>query len=152
MKNTHIEHPEDSILTGDLSVLDWFCADSNISVKIDGAPAIVWGTNPANGKHFVGTKSVFNKKLIKINHDHEEIDQNHQGKVADILHDCLDFLPTTDGIFQGDFSIIFQEFLLFIVPYQTAKLSVGQDVISFSITAGESRSSRQSGLSSLGDS
>ena len=54
MKNTHIEHPEDSILTGDLSVLDWVCADSNISVKIDGAPAIVWGTNPANGRHFVG--------------------------------------------------------------------------------------------------
>ena len=103
MKNTPIEHPEDSILTGDLSVLDWFCADSNISVKIDGAPAIVWGRNPANGKHFVGTKSVFNKKLIKINHDHEEIDQNHQGKVADILHDCLDYLPPTDGIFQGDF-------------------------------------------------
>ena len=103
MKNTHIEHPEDSILTGDLSVLDWFCADSNISVKIDGAPAIVWGTNPANGRHFVGTKSVFNKKLIKINHDHEEIDQNHKGKVATILHDCLDYLPPTDGIFQGDF-------------------------------------------------
>jgi len=103
MKNTHIEHPEDSILTGDLSVLDWFCADSSISVKIDGAPAIVWGTNPANGRHFVGTKSVFNKKLIKINHDHEEIDQNHKGKVATILHDCLDNLPATTGIFQGDF-------------------------------------------------
>ena len=103
MKNTHIEHPEDSILTGDLSVLDWFCADSNISVKIDGAPAIVWGTNPANVRHFVGTKYVFNKKLIKINHDHEEIDQNHKGKVATILHDCLDYLPPTDGIFQGDF-------------------------------------------------
>lgn len=50
MKNTHIEHPEDSILTGDLSVLDWFIAESNISAKIDGAPAIVWGTNPSNGK------------------------------------------------------------------------------------------------------
>ena len=25
MQNTHIEHPEDTILTGDLSVLDWFC-------------------------------------------------------------------------------------------------------------------------------
>ena len=103
MKNTHIEHPEDSILTGDLSVLDWFCADSNISVKIDGAPAIVWGRNPANGRQFVGTKSVFNKKLIKINHDHEEIEKNHKGKVATILHGCLDYLPTTDGIFQGDF-------------------------------------------------
>ena len=24
MKNTHLEHPEDTILTGDLSALDWF--------------------------------------------------------------------------------------------------------------------------------
>ena len=103
MKNTHLEHPEDSILNGDLSVLNWFTADSNISAKIDGAPAIVWGTNPANGKFFVGTKSVFNKKLIKINHDHEEIDQNHKGKVATILHNCLDYLPFTDRIIQGDF-------------------------------------------------
>ena len=103
MKNTHIEHPEDSILTGDLSVLDWFVAKSNISAKIDGAPAIVWGTNPANGKFFVGTKSVFNKVKIKINHSHEEIDTNHQGNVATILHKCLDNLPRTDHIFQGDF-------------------------------------------------
>ena len=41
MKNTHIEHPEDSILTGDLSVLDWFVKKMNISAKIDGDPAIV---------------------------------------------------------------------------------------------------------------
>ena len=49
MKNKHIEHPEDSILNGDLSVLDWFTSNGKISAKIDGAPAIVWGTNPANG-------------------------------------------------------------------------------------------------------
>ena len=103
MKNTHLEHPEDQILTGDLSVLDWFSADSTISVKIDGAPAIVWGRNPANGKFFVGTKSVFNKVKIKINHSHDEIDANHEGKVASILHACLDYLPRTDYIFQGDF-------------------------------------------------
>ena len=103
MKNTHIEHPEDSILTGDLSVLDWFIAESNISAKIDGAPAIVWGTNPANGKFFVGTKSVFNKVKIKINHSHAEIDTNHQGNVATILHKCFDNLPFLAGIYQGDF-------------------------------------------------
>ena len=103
MKNTHIEHPEDSILNGDLSVLDWFTANSNISTKIDGAPAIVWGTNPASGKFFVGTKSVFNKKLIKINESHEDINKNHVGNVADILHQCLDYLPRTDYIIQGDF-------------------------------------------------
>ena len=103
MQNKHIEHPEDSILNGNLSVLDWFVNDGNISTKIDGSPAIVWGTNPSNNKFFVGTKSVFNKKLIKINHDHRQIDQNHQGKVADILHKCFDNLYTSTGIYQGDF-------------------------------------------------
>jgi hypothetical protein len=103
MKNTHLEHPEDSILTGDLSVLDWFVTPGHLSVKIDGAPAIVWGTNPATGKFFVGTKSVFNKIKIKINHSHEEIGVNHEGRVADILHVCFDWLPRTECIYQGDF-------------------------------------------------
>ena len=103
MKNTHLQHPEDSILTGDLSVLDWFVNPGHLSVKIDGAPAIVFGTNPATGKFFVGTKSVFNKVKIKINHSHEEIDQNHTGQVAVILHACLDCLPVTESIYQCDF-------------------------------------------------
>ena len=103
MQNKHLEHPEDCILTGDLSVLDWFTADSTISVKIDGAPAIVWGTNPDNGKFFVGTKTVVNKVKIMNNHSHEEIDANHQGKVADILHAAFDSLPRTKSIIQGDF-------------------------------------------------
>ena len=105
MKNTHIEHPEDSILTGDLSVLDWFCSmkGAKASLKIDGAPAVVWGTNPATGNFFVGTKSVFNKVKLKINESHEDIDRNHEGNVANILHDCFDCLPRTDDIVQGDF-------------------------------------------------
>ena len=103
MKNTHIEHPEDSILNGDLTVLDWFTSNGKISAKIDGAPAIVWGRNPASGRFFVGTKSVFNKKLIKINESHEDIDKNHKMPVSDILHACFDNLPRTDRIFQGDF-------------------------------------------------
>ena len=70
---------------------------------MDGAPAVVWGTNPATGNFFVGTKSVFNKVKIKINESHEDIDNNHQGEVADILHACFDWLPNTGGIFQGDF-------------------------------------------------
>jgi hypothetical protein len=103
MKNTHLQHPEDSILTGDLSVLDWFLSNGKVSAKIDGAPAIVWGTNPATGKFFVGTKSVFNKKLIKINESHSDIDRNHSGNVANILHHCFDCLPNFYGIVQGDF-------------------------------------------------
>jgi hypothetical protein len=103
MKNTHLEHPEDTILTGDLSVLNWFVNPGTLSVKIDGAPAIVWGTNPATGNFFVGTKSVFNKVKIKINESHEDIDANHEGNVAQILHCCLDSLPRFDTIYQGDF-------------------------------------------------
>ena len=103
MQNKHLEHPEDSVISGDLNVLNWFTANGNISAKIDGAPAIVWGTNPATNLFFVGTKSVFNKKLIKINSSHADIDNNHQGKVATILHHCLDNLPRSVTIYQGDF-------------------------------------------------
>ena len=103
MQNKHIEHPEDSILTGDLTVLDWFVNPGTLSVKIDGAPAIVWGINPANGEFFVGTKAVFNKVKIRIAHSHDEINQFYQGEVANILHACFDWLPHSDGIFQGDF-------------------------------------------------
>ena len=103
MKNTHLEHPEDTILTGDLSCLDWFTARGKLSVKIDGAPAIVWGIDPANGEFFVGTKAVFNKKKIRIAHNHEEVDAFYQGEVAQILHCCLDHLPRTESIIQGDF-------------------------------------------------
>jgi hypothetical protein len=103
MKNLHISHPEDTILTGDLSVLDSFLSEGYLSVKIDGSPAIVWGINPATGNFFVGTKSVFNKVKIKINESHQDIDANHVGNVADILHKCFDYLPRTEGIFQGDF-------------------------------------------------
>ena len=103
MQNIHIEHPEDSILNGDLSVLNWFTANSNVTVKIDGSPAIVWGRNPSTGNFFVGTKSVFNKIKIKINESHQQIDNNHQGEVAEILHHCFDYLPRTNNIYQGDF-------------------------------------------------
>ena len=102
-KNIHIEHPEDSILTGDLTVLDAFLLPQHLSVKYDGAPAIVWGTNPATNSFFVGTKSVFNKVKLKINESHADIDNNHEGIVADILHYCFDNLPDSDDILQGDF-------------------------------------------------
>ena len=108
MLNTHIEHPEDTILTGNLDFLHAVksyavAPHGHISVKIDGAPAIVWGTHPDNGRFFVGTKSVFNKKLIKINYTHSDIDKNHKGYVAIVLHACLSNLSRTNRIYQGDF-------------------------------------------------
>ena len=103
MQNTHLQHPEDSILMGDLSVLDWFTEPGHVSVKIDGCPAIVWGTDPQTKTFFVGTKAVFNKKKLRIAHSHDEIDLHYEGEVADILHACYDCLPRTDSIIQGDF-------------------------------------------------
>jgi len=103
MQNLHLPHPEDSILMGDLEVLDWFTEPAHVSVKVDGCPAIVWGTDPATGTFFVGTKAVFNKIKLRIAHNHEEIDQHYEGEVADILHACFDSLPRTDFIYQGDF-------------------------------------------------
>ena len=55
MTSTHLEHPEDLILTGDMSVIDTF-ALADITMKMDGM-SLVWGTNPDNGKFFVCTKS-----------------------------------------------------------------------------------------------
>ena len=108
MINTHIEHPEDTILTGNLDFLHAVksyavAPHGHVSVKIDGAPAIVWGTHPDTGRVFVGTKSVFNKKLIKINYTHADIDKNHKGYVAIVLHACLSNLSRTNRIYQGDF-------------------------------------------------
>ena len=108
MLNTHIEHPEDTILTGNLDFLHAVksyavAPHGHVSVKIDGAPAVVWGTHPDTGRFFVGTKSVFNKKLIKINYTHADIDKNHKGYVAIVLHACLSNLSRTNRIYQGDF-------------------------------------------------
>ena len=44
MTSTHLEHPEDLILTGDMSVIDTF-APADITMKMDGM-SLVWGTNP----------------------------------------------------------------------------------------------------------
>lgn len=104
MPNKHLEHPEDLILTGETWVVDAMFGQTNSSLKIDGAPAIVWGSHPVTGKFFVGTKSVFNKKLIKINYTHDDIRNNHpQEQVQKVLIACLDNLPHTEGVYQGDF-------------------------------------------------
>jgi len=112
MKNTHLEHPEDSALNSKESVdqvINYLraCGRSYhlLSVKYDGAPAIVFGTNPENGRFFVGTKSVFNKVKVLINYTHADIEKNHakNDKVRAVLHTCLEVLPRVRGVYQGDF-------------------------------------------------
>ena len=117
-KNTHLEHLEDDIINnggdgGDnainflSSIRNMLQAKTdkkvNISVKWDGAPAIVCGINPENGKFFVGTKSVFNK-TPKINYTIQDIKNNHTGELVNILRECLEYLSVLNikGIIQGD--------------------------------------------------
>jgi len=117
-KNTHLEHLEDDIINrgavgGDnainflKSVRNMLAgttgSKTNITVKWDGAPAIICGINPENGKFFVGTKSVFNK-TPKINYTVSDIRKNHGGVVAQKLEVCLANLKRLNikGILQGD--------------------------------------------------
>ena len=117
-KNTHLEHLEDDIINrgseGGVIAINFLksvrnmLAGSasgrvNMSVKWDGAPAIICGTNPENGKFFVGTKSVFNK-TPKINYTPGDISNNHSGPVASKLLACLRDLKRLGikGVYQGD--------------------------------------------------
>lgn len=102
---THLPHPEDAILTGDLTVLSDIQGDFKVSAKMDGSPALVWGKHPETGKFFVSTKSAFNKKKIKICYELDDIREYFpdQPELRDVLWTCLKDLPDTDNIYQGDF-------------------------------------------------
>ena len=117
--NLHLEHLEDNIFNRGVngaresinflqSLRDMLAGHSqskvNITTKWDGAPAVICGINPDNGKFFVGTKSVFNKEG-KLNYTNEDIDRNHPGEgLNDKLKIALAYLPKIGikGIIQGD--------------------------------------------------
>lgn len=118
-KLTHLEHVEDAIFDFGvvgaleaLKILDDVAhtleghskRSVNIQAKVDGAPAIIAGIDPENGKFFVGTKALFNK-TPKINYTNADIDKNHAGGLADKLKIALKEFPKMKmkGIFQGDF-------------------------------------------------
>jgi len=81
-------------------------SDLNITAKYDGAPSVVFGYHPKNGRFFVGTKSSFNKNP-KINHTNHDIEQNHGHApgLVDKLKTALKHLPKITpkhGVYQGD--------------------------------------------------
>ena len=116
-KNTHLEHLEDEIINNGSNgaktsinflksikkMLQGGKGGSNVSVKWDGAPAVFAGTNPENGRFFVGTKSIFNA-TPKINYTVSDISRNHGGALADKLAVALKYLPSLGikGVLQGD--------------------------------------------------
>ena len=116
--NTHLEHLEDSIIDdgskGGRNAINFLKSIKkmltghtggrlNVTVKWDGAPAVICGINPENGKFFVGTKSVFNV-TPKINYSTGDIMRNHDGPLATKLIICLRELSKLGitGILQGD--------------------------------------------------
>jgi hypothetical protein len=118
-RNTHLEHLEDDIINRGSkggenalnflrSVRNMLAGSSskkvNMTVKWDGAPAIICGINPENGKFFVGTKSVFNKNA-KVNYTNADIRKNHSGELASKLSIALKELSRLGikGVLQGDF-------------------------------------------------
>ncbi len=79
---------------------------SNLTMKYDGSPSLVFGHHPKTGKFFVATKSAFNKDP-KINHTDKDIERNHghaPGLVKTLKH-ALKHLPKVtpkSGVYQGD--------------------------------------------------
>jgi len=121
--NTHLYHIEEEIirngLVGAKSAVRYLMglvdmlggnadADVRATVKWDGAPAIVCGKDPLNGKFFVGTKSVFNARTPKINYTFDDIDRNHQGGLAKVLKYAHRYLSglNIQGVVQGDLMYI----------------------------------------------
>ena len=119
MKNTHLEHLEDNILNGGSQggkeavaflrslgdMLEQGGADTRVTVKWDGAPAIICGTNPENGRFFVGTKSVFNKTDPKIIYSEEDVERMYApGQLAEKLKASYKYLSTLSipEVVQGD--------------------------------------------------
>lgn len=80
--------------------------NTNLTMKYDGSPAIVFGHHPETKKFFVATKSIGNKNP-KINHTEADIDRNHGHSpgLAAKLKTALKHLPKVapkEGVFHGD--------------------------------------------------
>jgi hypothetical protein len=119
-KLRHLEHVPDHLLVGEAGfhhafntlkttaeTLQGHDTGTRIMTKYDGAPSVVFGRNPENGKFFVASKSAFNKNP-KINYTAADIERNHghaPGLVSK-LKAALEHLPKVTprhGVFQGDF-------------------------------------------------
>ena len=118
-KRTHLEHIEDIIITdgfdGGKAVIEYFrgllltlkgtsSEAVSVSVKWDGAPAVVCGTHPETGKFFVATKSAFAQNA-KVNYTKKDVANNHgTDDLGQKLLKCLVHLKKLNipGVVQGD--------------------------------------------------
>tara|TARA_A100001015_G_scaffold314305_1_gene423466 strand:+ start:211 stop:1386 length:1176 start_codon:yes stop_codon:yes gene_type:complete len=116
-KNLHLEHIEDEIINagaegvtavrdymlGLLSLLDGTDTKSKLTVKWDGAPAVICGINPKNNRFFIGTKSVFAQKS-KAAYTPTQIRSYYEGALGDKLENAFIYLKRIGikGVLQGD--------------------------------------------------
>ena len=90
----------------------------NVTTKWDGAPSVVFGPDPRDGKFFVATKSAFNK-VPKLMKSHAEIAAAYgDASIGRVLGYCLDYLSVLQPsrILQGD---------LLFVPGSVKEQTVG---------------------------
>ena len=127
-KNTHLDHAEELVFmqgsegikrvvgtfTKLLNTLDGQGGGDAITTKWDGSPAVFAGTDPEDGKFFVGTKGVF-AKTPKLNKSPEDIETNHpdttnkgeevsKAGLRSKLNSSLEHLKDLgiEGVLQGD--------------------------------------------------
>lgn len=83
---------------------------THFSTKFDGAPSVVFGNHPKEGKFFVATKGAFNK-TPKLAFTHEDVDKHygHAPGLAEKMHAALEHLPKImpsnskpGDVYQGD--------------------------------------------------
>lgn len=118
-KNLHLEHLEDEILNKGseggkeairvLREMGKFLsgntgASVSVTTKWDGSPAVICGTDPADGEFFVGTKSVFAKTDPKVCKSEADIRRLYSGALAEKLSTALRYLKDCkiQGVLQGD--------------------------------------------------
>jgi hypothetical protein len=136
-KNTHLEHLEDLVFNNGyagaeealnfIESLRHMLAEgtgttTQLTVKWDGSPAIICGTDPIDGKFFVGTKAVFSKGEPKLCKTAKNIEQwyGDQPELAEILSSALKYLSKLNigGVVQGD---------LMFTPGAVSKVSVNDE-------------------------
>ena len=121
-KNVHLEHLEDEIINlgaeGGVKAikvlrgLGQFMTGTGqkrmpITTKWDGAPAVICGTDPSDGKFFVATKTGAFSKLLasqKLCKSPEDVRKHYTGQLQEKLLASLEHLESLNikGVLQGD--------------------------------------------------
>jgi hypothetical protein len=137
----HLTHIEDLVITDyvagakrAVSILNGLTAffaghanaPVNLSVKIDGSPAIVVGNDPADGRFFVGTKGAF-AKTPRIAKSVDDIKRLYSGKEG-----LIDTMTVAFNALKGmTFSHILQGDVLFTPSIKNTQVIDGRSYVTF---------------------